>query len=439
MKRICCPTAIIFLLFLLCFSAQVEARVQATPSITLSEEYTDNLFLTDGDEESDFITVVSPGLALDFLGKRSELSLFYSPGFSFYQEYDELNSVRHRASLEGTRGLSRRLTLSLSSAFEKTEEPYTRAELPLTPEVVAVEDFADYALSTQREPRYITDSLVRMDYDFGRRDTMFAEYNHLLYLDDNEGGEDTQRHNPGVGFEVWPSFRNGFSGEAYYTRALFEGDEGQFSSLDGNLRYIRSLNRDWDAYVEYSHLYTYFDEATRVDYQVYNPATGVIYYFAEDASIEVGGGYYILDRENGTRDTGATVNLAMEKAWEFRGGAFRVTGGSGYEQTYYRAATLGFTEYHEAGAALEYSLTRYLLSDLGASYRYNKYLEEDREDHIASATAGLSYPLTRWLDISLRDTFRVVETDSELDATDYRENSVMLTLTATANPIRLSR
>ena len=422
-------------------TVKAQYRIFFTPSLTVSEEYTDNLFLTEDNKESEFITIVSPGASFAVEGKRSNLELSYNPGFTFYQEYDELNSVRHSASLSGNRQLSKRLSLSVADNFSRTEKPTTRGELSLDPEASKLEGDVDYTIRTEREPRYTNDAQIRMDYGFGPDDSVYARYSHRLYREDTPGAEDSDKHNPGVGFTYWPDSWNGFRGSASYTRGLFDGESNDFHNWEGSLRYTRNLNRVWGGFLEYRHLYTDFD-GDEVDYQVYNPAAGVTFTFAEEAAIELGAGYFFQDRADGETESGPVINLDMEKTWRFKRGSFRISGGSGFEQTYFGSENLGFTEYYGARSALEYSLTRYLQGTASLDYRFNRYLDEDpvQEDHVASATAGLTYTLTRWLDISLEDTYSVVETNQkDLNANDYRENSVMLSVTASPQPYLLAQ
>ena len=67
------------------------------PKISVGTEYTDNLFLTDKNKESDYITTISPSFKAEILGKKSGAKVSYAPSYAFYDEYDELDHWRHRA------------------------------------------------------------------------------------------------------------------------------------------------------------------------------------------------------------------------------------------------------------------------------------------------------------------------------------------------------
>jgi len=70
------------------------AKFTITPGINIRESYDDNVFLTDEDEESDFITHISPNVSLTYApGKLLDLSLDYALDFRIYSDLDELNDT----------------------------------------------------------------------------------------------------------------------------------------------------------------------------------------------------------------------------------------------------------------------------------------------------------------------------------------------------------
>lgn len=428
-------------LFLAAYSpAQAQYRVFFSPSLSVSEEHTDNLFLTEEDEESEFLTVLSPRAAFSVAGKRLGWELSYEPGFVFYDEYDELNTVRHSASLNGEHQLSKHLKLTLADRFSKTEEPnrsldYTIQD-PDSEEPLPLEERIDYTIRTSREPRYINDALARLDYQFGPEDRVYAAFNNRIFRDENPEGEDSERYTPSTGFEYWLDSKNGLRGDVSYTRGLFEEQSEDLHNVEGDLRYSHRFDRFLTGFTEYTHFYSGFDDS-KDDYHVYNPSAGARYTFARDANIELSLGYFIQDRKEGDNESGVTANLDIDKDWSNRRWAFRLSGSSGYEQTYFGSENLGFTEFYQARGALEYSFTKYLRSSLSADYRYSKYLdvEPEREDHVASAKGGLTYQASQWISLSLNDTYRVV--DSGKESGDYRENSVVLRVTFAPGPFLL--
>jgi len=57
-------------IFFLTVSHAVGFQATFTPSISISEEYTDNMDLTDNNEEYEYITSVSPGFSFQVFEKN---------------------------------------------------------------------------------------------------------------------------------------------------------------------------------------------------------------------------------------------------------------------------------------------------------------------------------------------------------------------------------
>jgi hypothetical protein len=433
--------AALFLLCLLGFCASTNAsKAFFRPSLTVSEEYTDNLFLTEEDQEPEFLTVVSPRAGFSVGAQRSAWELSYAPGFTFYDQHEELNTVRHSASLSGKHQLSQHLNLTLADRFNRTEEPSRRLDYTMgnqdSEEPIPLEERIDYTIRTSREPRYTNDALARLNYRFGAEDRVYAAFNNRIFQDENPEGEDSERYTPSAGFEYWLDSKNGLQGDVSYTRGFFEEQTDDLHNVEGDLRYSHRFDRFLTGFTEYAHLYSGFDDSDD-DYHVYNPSAGARYTFARDANLELSLGYFIQERKEGDNESGVTANLDVDKDWSNRRWAFRLSGSSGYEQTYFGSENLGFTQFYQARGALEYSFTKYLRSSLRADYRYSKYLDVDpeREDHVASANGGLTYQATQWMTLSLSDTYRIVDSGKEFG--DYQENRVVLSVTVAPGPFAL--
>jgi len=430
----------------LVFSVQARADMVYTvqPSLTVSQEYTDNLFQTDDEEESEWITVVSPRLDLSLIGKDLQVELGYAPGFSFYNDNSEFDSVRHSGNLSIRKDLSRHLRLTVTDVLTRTEEPYTRGELTLR-EGETLEEMIDYTVRQSREPRLTNTARTRLEYEFGPKSRAYAGYSYGIVEDDNPEESDSTRHVPQAGVTYWFGNHYGVDLSGSYTRADFSSDnelfepDDDFDQWDGSLRLLRNFTRHLDGFVRYSH--TAIDyEGDREDYQVYRPSIGIDYRFAERGSGSVGVSYYYQDYGDGPEarddESGFLLDADVNYSWAKPRWNLTLTGSSGYEETRFGSENLGFTIYYGAGAAYSYSLTRRATAELNLNYRFNRYTDEDpeREDHVASVRGGLNYQVLRWLFVNLSDTFRMVE--SNIDEEQYTENSVVLSLTFQPQPFR---
>jgi uncharacterized protein (PEP-CTERM system associated) len=83
---------------------------------------------------------------------------------------------------------------------------------------------------------------------------------------------------------------------------------------------------------------------------------------------------------------------------------------------------------------LTHALTKRLSADLSIDYRRNEYKDEEpeREDDTWTMQGGLNWQFLERMSLSLKDTYRIV--DSNLEEEDYKENKVILSLTYTPKP-----
>lgn len=115
-----CVTAVILLLN----GIPSFAKVDITPSVTLRENYNDNIFLTKTDKEHDYITTVSPDIMLKYSpGSLLDISLDYGFNFRFYSRNNEFNdtslkNAQHVNFLAQARPLNR-VFLDVSDIYDK--------------------------------------------------------------------------------------------------------------------------------------------------------------------------------------------------------------------------------------------------------------------------------------------------------------------------------
>ena len=71
----------------------VAADWRFTPSVSLSETYTDNVFQAPSDIKSDFITNIAPGVSLTNRGRRVKTTIFYRMQNQFFANNGSLNQT----------------------------------------------------------------------------------------------------------------------------------------------------------------------------------------------------------------------------------------------------------------------------------------------------------------------------------------------------------
>jgi uncharacterized protein (PEP-CTERM system associated) len=72
-----------------------------TPAVTLEQTYTDNVYLTEVDEESESVTRLSPSISAYREGARARVDFNYAPEFRHYWEDTEEDDVIHFLRAEG--------------------------------------------------------------------------------------------------------------------------------------------------------------------------------------------------------------------------------------------------------------------------------------------------------------------------------------------------
>jgi hypothetical protein len=118
-----------FIMALLLFSASESFGqiLNLTPSLSLSERYDDNIFQTSTDKETDFVTIVTPGIQLRYQpASDTLLELDYRTDFEFFAQNTEQNQIGQRGTLRFSSPITPFLSLTMSDSLIITEEPGDR-------------------------------------------------------------------------------------------------------------------------------------------------------------------------------------------------------------------------------------------------------------------------------------------------------------------------
>src|SRR5262245_11581008 len=96
-----------------------QAPLTFTPSITITEEYNDNIFLDNNNKHSDFITGFSPGFTLEGAGPTYSLAATYFFTAEIFAKNPDLNHAFDRQSLfvDALYRVDPRLTLTFTELF----------------------------------------------------------------------------------------------------------------------------------------------------------------------------------------------------------------------------------------------------------------------------------------------------------------------------------
>ncbi len=412
-------TFALFLTLGLLTTTDATASWTVTPRLSIHEQYDDNLDLEPENENSDWITVISPGISLELETPNTTSTLDYEAGFSFYADDSSRNSTSHQGQVEFDQDLSRHLRFHLSDTFIRSDDPVVETE-------GEIED-----IRRERGIYFRNASEASLSYDFGVENVVTAGYRNL-YLDDrSSANEDSVGHEGFVNLDTWFTPRFGIGITALYNQSRFEHSD-DFDQYAAGL----TVNYRWQearrVYARYDLLYQDFEPSEADDYRVHESALGVSLALGAHTDLNLEGGYFIQDYLNGDQTEGAvftgTLSTRLERT------SLSLTGGGGYDQDYYSAENLGPSKFQEVSGSADYLLTENLNIFASASYRWEDFLEteddrteDDRTDEVWRATGGLSFSFWRWLTLSLEGTH--LERGSSDSTEEFKDNRVMLRLT----------
>ncbi len=202
----------LILMFVLSAAGLCEAgyRITFTPRVSVTPEYSDNLFTSNEDKANDLITVVSPGFTAEIAERTHALSLSYDLGYSCYDKFTEFNTLRHNAKISGWYGFSKHTRLDFQNMFLLTEEAVTKVEEEKAPgESVNPLDQPKKHLAEKetvrqtREAHYTDTANLLFTHRFGEADLLNVKYAYSILENDDPDVEDKKTHNPSADVTYW--------------------------------------------------------------------------------------------------------------------------------------------------------------------------------------------------------------------------------------------
>lgn len=419
------------------------AQVLFTPELTLSEEYTDNIYLAPENEEEDYITTAGVNLTMQVLGRTSGLELNFNPSYSALANNSDLDYWRYAGRLRLWNDMTRGTRLELTTDYLETEDPRD-ASNDFSPDDPLEGPAIDTDLNRRGRNRYRTIvSEGRLSNQFGARDRLYLalRYSQLEDIDTFPGQDvsDYANWQPSAGVEYWFVQRWGFALDGYFSDRDYV-DENDRQEYSANGRLLFALRQSLTGFAGYRYTALDYDEETDDDYQIHEPSIGLTYQFEENARITIGVGYYIQEFDNSDdTEEGWTVNSEIYKRWNFRSSDLSLTGMSGYAIEDTGTEDLGLNIYYQGGLEANHRFTPRLSAGVYGTYRLDEFPNEDpeRTDKTLAAGTRLSYQALQWMFITLAYNYTDVTSDSQIQ--EYTENSVVLTLSLRpAAPYRLN-
>lgn len=245
-------TAIPFFLLVAAWSSNAAAELTLTPSLSVREEYNDNIELTRDNRIDDFITTINPSLGISLKTSILELSADYGLNFSIFAKNSDRNETdlteAQRAKVDTTLTLMpERLFLKVSDVFERVpiderdQVAYDNIFVNLTnTNRLVVNPYLQYPITStlMLNAGYTYDNVwyddpegddsqshmatVGLTQQFGDRLSVFGSYSYRWYRPEREQTQpyDSQTATIGAAVAVTPKL----SVSGYFGRVRFDYD-----------------------------------------------------------------------------------------------------------------------------------------------------------------------------------------------------------------------
>ncbi|MBI5742156.1 MAG: TIGR03016 family PEP-CTERM system-associated outer membrane protein [Nitrospirae bacterium] len=325
-----------------------------TPGVSIREEYNDNLLLTESGAEDDFITTITPNLAVEYSpGKMLDLKLDYSLNFRFYSRHDEFNDT----SLKDSQNIDFQAHAApLSRVFIDVADTYRRVPVDIRERFAA-----DNLLVNMTENNIFSVSPYTV-LPIGRAvaATMGYQYQNIWY----RAEEDTDSESHSAFLTLSRKILTNLSGELRYKYYIYLPE----SEVAGIIEEYNSHRASVFAAYEVTPDFVIKGEVGRAE-------------FDYEATDDLGRTFWNINTDYRFRITkDASMTLGYGTSFE----------DSPIDGTYrHRRADISLT----AGKVLTLTLRPYYLED--------EFLQIDRKDRAAGVTAGLTRPLTSVMDIAV--------------------------------------
>ena len=394
-----------------------HARWSVTPRLYLEEQYDDNIFLTEMNEQDDFITTISPGIDLKYQTPTTMLDLDYELRRSLYNDFSELDFTGHRARAEARKDFSPRFSAGISEFFIRSEDPI---------ELTGIAVFERPSIRAGDRNRY-TRNVVEpeMTYRFAENSAIRLRYRNIALRNKAEDVADqdqdavnallTYRLNIHTGLEFFYEYI-----DQTYDPTIPPEPPRNFEGNELRGRYTYYFNPRTSAFVEYRLYDRDFERqaADFVDYKVHDPRAGFSHELYESVSVSASAGYALRDSSAGDDEGALSGRLDLTGRYKRLTGD--VYGEIGFADDFLSAENLGFNEFWRVGFNGTYQLAQRLWADGFFYFQREKFIDLNRRDELRSVQGTLNYQILEWLFASLE--YRHSERDSNIPFESYTDN-----------------
>ena len=382
---------------LLLFPSQIWAAIASQFSLSVGEEYSDNIFFRKN-KESDFITIITPTLSLYYAptGQGAPTSrLNISPSGYIYAHHSDLNSFgfTNNGTIDGSYvyQYSPRLTFSVADAatrqgqtrlgignganqgFQAPQTP-TAPISPLTPQLPSqnLQNFVSGGDQLTNNFSFQGNFLFRPDVSFN------GGYTNTYTKFISRGGSDIS-HTFGVrGVYNWKQEHNLHAGYSVSINNSRNGDNGFIHNFDFGDDYFTS--------------------------QIYNIQ------ITPTLSLSASTGLSINTSNSGPR-VGNNSTITVTKLWETA--SFAAGLRKGLTPSF---GISGVSDTTDLFSTFRIQMAERLTGNAGTDFAF--YDTKDVNFKTFQASAGLQYQFTTWLSSSLSYSYQIIDSGAGASSTD---------------------
>ena len=385
-----------------CILSDAYADYAIRPSIAVSEEYNDNVFVSP-DRRTDYITSLMPGIILSYNAPFWDWDLAYNFAYRYYARKSQQDDFAHSLSMRGlTRLIDDFLFLDISDNYSRVSLNIARDRTQES-QFVNQSDSNNFTASPYLRFHPVPKVLMRTGYRYmnvwyndpsgiDRRDHVgFMEATYELspkldltanYTYTHENSINPYvRHDPNVGFRYEYKDRSNIFGQGGYT---------WFSSRNG----AASNNPFWNGGITHSFDHMSVSLTTGVQYPV-DPVSGV------------------------TRQTDYALAVTKELS---RGNI-----GANVSYSKFSGDNIDVETRYSGGVTVSYELVQHLNTTLAASIEKYDHRTANSYTRRIYISPGLTYTFPKEIALALNYSF--IDSDSPVILSDrYQVNRVSLSL-----------
>jgi predicted porin len=218
-------------------------------------------------------------------------------------------------------------------------------------------------------------------------------------------------------------------GQRHLIKTEYTFTHGEFASLWGNLnkhsfKLIYSYLLTLHTKVYLLNTYSLNRYTTSLDYEVYKGGVGIKHSFTPHISIEVIGGMFLFQPEEGDQLTGFSEKMRVN--YIRKRSQFSLSAEKGVREVLFTTLNLNFSTYWSITVSFTHKLTPNLIVSASSSYNKSNYKFIDRKDAFWTTSLRFDYTPRRWFSTYISYDYSTLDTN--IASYNYDVNRVVLGL-----------